>query len=71
MTCYEREEELDKDQIVIREHIYLMDDTPRRSIITGTAQNLKLITGARIIQRCDVLGRGLTNKPVPYCPVKE
>ena len=62
----DREQLLDDCQLVFEDFIYLVDDVPRRSPITGTVRGLKRKLAAGEIRRCDIIARELYKQPVPY-----
>jgi hypothetical protein len=68
MTDLDRAAEpvLDDCHLIFEDFIYLIDGQPRRSPITGTVRGLKRKLWANEVRRCDVIARGLHNRPVPY-----
>jgi hypothetical protein len=51
------EQLLDDSFIVFEGFIYLVDNRPQRSPITGTVEALKRELSAREVRRCDIAGR--------------
>ena len=51
------EQLLDDSFIVFEGFIYLVDNQPQRSPITGTVEALKRELSAREVRRCDIAGR--------------
>jgi hypothetical protein len=51
------EQILEDSFIVFKGFIYLVDNRPQRSPITGTVQGLKRELSAREVRRCDIGGR--------------
>ena len=51
------EQLLDDSFIVFEGFIYLVDNRPQRSPITGTVEGLKRELSAHEVRRCDIAGR--------------